>query len=230
MAISRTTLTQNRSTSAAQAYATASFTPAANALITAAIRTYSSSDGSGTVTLTGNGLTWVEIDHVDFENLPPNLARVTLFRAMGASPTNGALTINISGSTNARCMWDVQQFGGVPTSGTNGSGAIAQSATNTGGTNGITVTLAALGDAANNAVYLAYGEGNAPMTITAGAGYTKLADLQDTGAAEAMATEWGLPGTTTPGITSSTNAANGAIAIEIKAADTTVPPIGQAMM
>ena len=104
-----------------------------------------------TPTVTGCNLTWVEVDNqID----SGSLRKITLFRALGAIPTLGLLTIDFAGQTQTGCAWSWVEYDGIDISGTNGSGAIVQSAKNATAVNAtsLTVTLAAFSDASNATV------------------------------------------------------------------------------
>lgn len=128
MAITRTHLLTNGSTTDAASFVTTSITPTANALVI--LDVVSSITGAQPPTVTGCGLTWVEEASVQIDG---GFRRLTRFRAMG-TPTAGALTIDFDGVTQASCLWSVSQFTGpeIDTSGTNGSGACRQSISSTG--------------------------------------------------------------------------------------------------
>lgn len=218
MAITAANLTASFDNTDAQSYNTASVSPGANKLIlvTVGIRNYSAVN-LGTLSLSGNGLTWVEVATTTYSSVASGQSRISIFRSMGASPSAGAITVTVSGSGNASCQWSVDEFDGVDTSGTNGSGAIVQSAVNQSDncTSGLTVTLAALGDAANNAVYAGFGTDDA-QNLTEGSGYTELAAAVGE---DALETQYKVPGTTTPNATNFASFGDGGgVAVEIKAA------------
>jgi len=218
MAITIANLTSNFDNTDSQTYNTASVTPGANRLVLVAvgIRNYNAAN-LGTISLSGNGLTWVEIATTTYSTVASGKSRISIFRSMGASPSAGAITITVSGSGNASCQWSVDEADGVDTTGTNGSGAVVQNATNQSDncTSGLTVTLAALADAANNAVYAAFGTDDA-RNLTEGSGYTELAAPVGE---DALESQYKVPGTTTPSATNFASFGDGAgIAIEIKAA------------
>ena len=131
-----------------------------------------------TVTVTGCSLTWVQIasrmfwpDGANFWNT------VYLFRALG-TPTTGQLTIDAGAIDVWSWAYSWSECTGMDTSGTNGSGAIVQSASGLASANSLTVTLAAFASA-NNATYGAFGTGNDfanIVTHTAGTGFTELHD------------------------------------------------------
>lgn len=184
MAISGASLTAGFDNTDAQSYVTASITPAANNLILATI--VNEGVNNGVPSLTGNGLTWVQVaTQINSSD------RTTVFRAMGANPSAGAVTIAISLTANRCCLWSISQFSGVDTAGTNGSGAVVQSATNSGTSSTPSVTLAAFGDATNNAAFGGF-SGDGLLTLTPESGYTELANQQATAPNTVMEAEWKL--------------------------------------
>ena len=217
MSITATNLTAGSSGTDSQTYNTASVSPGANRLILVpvTIRNYTAAN-LGTISLSGNGLTWVEVATVTYSSIASSQNRTSIFRAMGASPSAGAITITISGSGQTACAWSVDEFDGVDTSGTNGSGAIVQydtDATDNATGTPPAVTLAALADAVNNAVYAVHGNAQLRL-LTPGGSYNELAD-QNTGVA--IHSMWLLPGTTTPTVTGFSSGDDcGGIAVEIK--------------
>lgn len=144
MAITATHLTADANTGNQSSYATGVITPTANRLVLAWVR-YARSSPVAPTSVTGCGLTWVE---VATSAVYETTHRMSLFRALGSSPTSGPVTFNFA-STQDDCAWQVCEFANVHQSGTNGSGAVVQSATNTSAASPITVTLAAF-ETANN--------------------------------------------------------------------------------
>lgn len=215
MAISIANLTSGSSGTDTQSYASASVSPGSNTLVlvAVAIRNYSAAN-LGTITLSGNGLTYVEIATITFSSIASSTGRVSIFRAMGASPSAGAITITVSGTGNSACGWSVDEATGTDTTGTHGSGAIVQSNTSqSDSTQTPTVTLSALTDAVNHAVYACFANAQA-RNVTPGGSYNELAD---TNTGIGLQSEWLLPGTTTPSVTGLTfGDDSGGIAIEIK--------------
>lgn len=165
-------LTSGSDTTDASSYSTASITPSANKLVLVAVVVRNdTADAVSTTTISGNSLTYVSVQTQTFGTRQ----RLTVFRAMGASPTTGAITIN-PGETVDHCTWTVDEFTNMDTSGTNGSGAIVQSVANsTTGATSLTVTLAAFGDT-NNATYGAFTHAVFNEDISVGSGFTQLAD------------------------------------------------------
>lgn len=155
-------------------YASASYTPTANALLICTVVSNKGSATADTPTLSGNGLTWVQINTTTFDS---GLKRVTMFRAMGASPTTGAVTADFGGVSQTGCHICVVEFTGVNTGGSNGSAAVVQSAVNSGnGSTSVTATLSAL-TGTTNSVYMAGGNRANPFGGTAEAGWTENNDV-----------------------------------------------------
>ena len=192
MAITAAALTGSNSTTDASSYNTASITPTADRLVLAAVLSKKAS-APDTPTLSGNGLTWVQVATVTFHTIGTPILRLTLFRAMGASPSTGAVTIDFGGATQLSCAWSLVEFADIDTGGTNGSAAVVQSATNAADAVAaqalLTVTLAAFGSA-GNATYGAFGSSNVTTTETVvGSGFTQ---LHRTGGVDprTLLTEW----------------------------------------
>ena len=214
-ALSPTNLTAGGSNTAATSYTTASITPSANALVLASV--YNNADPlvPNTPTLTGNGLTWVEV--VTRLDGVTN-TRITLFRAMGSAPSAGAVTIDMAGQSQANgSTWIVTEFSGADTSGTNGSAAVIQGA-GAGCVFGstLTVTLGAFSSAAN-ATY-----GAIVITgikdIVPGSGFTQIRELQDTQPPGTISVqdEWKSTNDTSVDWTWSGSHCNYAVAAELK--------------
>lgn len=199
----------------------ASISPGSNKLILVVVDN-ASFGTAGTIAVAGNSLTYVEEKTVTYSG---GASRLSVFRAMGATPSAGTLSITNLSSNGAH--WAVFEFDGVDTSGTNGSGAIVQSVSNTttgADPNSLTVTLSALADATNNAVFAAFSVGSDALQ-TAGSGYTELTDDDSLGGSESIGlqTQWKLPGTTTPNASGQPAFADIAgIGIELKAAASSV--------
>lgn len=213
MAIAPTLLLANETTTDGTSATTASYTPGANKLITADIVTCKIGGGD-TPTLSGNGLTWVQVA----TQVGIIYRRITRFRAMGASPSTGALTIDCAGVTQDSFAWSITEWDGIDTGGTNGSAAVVQSATGSGsGTTG-TVTLAAFGSA-NNAAFGGFVHGANDAT-TPESGYTELSDrgYSDGGTDTALETEWVAGEDTSVTATWPLGVTWAGVAIEIKAA------------
>jgi len=103
-----------------------SWTPGANELVLVAVAVRD--ETAEPVTVSGNGLTFVEIHNVDNAQ---GQNGIYLFRAMGASPSTGSITVTITGNASP-AFAAATRFSGVDTSGTDGSGAVEATASNPG--------------------------------------------------------------------------------------------------
>lgn len=154
------------STDQTTAFTTASITPTTSRLVLAWIGQVAAAT-PGAPTLSGNGLTWVQVTTVV---LSPR--RLTLFRAMGTASA-GAVTITGDGSTITMCGWTISEFAGVSSGGTNGSSALVQSTTNSvSGAASLTVTLGTFASAGNGTVGGFMHSANS--SITEGSGFAIL--------------------------------------------------------
>jgi len=139
MAFKVTNLTAGTDTTDDSDSITASITPSANKLILLTVSSRADAVQPTISSISGNGLTWVEIGHSDYD-ASGSRRSIFLYRAMGASPSSGAVTITWGGTQTAKA-WVIDEISGVDTSGTNGSGAIVQfKASNATGTS-LTITL-----------------------------------------------------------------------------------------
>lgn len=217
MAVAGSNLTSNTSDSSSSSYTTASVTPAANNLI---LLTVTSAGGGGeTPTITGNSLTWVLVAKKQASGSTDR--QVLLFRAMGASPSSGTILIDF-GVSQVRAAWSVDQFSGTDTSGTNGSGAIIQSATNesSGTTTTLVVTLGAF-SSSENATFGCFRLSQNGNTLVVGSGFTSLANLNQTNASSLS--EWKATNDTSVDMTYTSTASIAiGIGVEIGAALTTI--------
>jgi Invasin, domain 3/Bacterial Ig-like domain (group 1)/Calcineurin-like phosphoesterase len=214
--ITQTLLTSGHDVNNQSVYATASIAPAANALVTVAVLTHQSSSAAPSPTLTGGGMaSWTIVASVAYNGSTP-LDRLTIYRAMSASPGSGPITITAS-VTVSNCQWIVSQWGGVDGSGSNGSGAIVQTGLASGtSVNGLTVNLAAFAGSSNVA-YGAFGVASATAVATAGSGFTTI-DQQPSGESSIgdVLAEWAVNKPAIAATWSSKSA--GALGVEIKAA------------
>ncbi|MHC4691052.1 MAG: beta strand repeat-containing protein, partial [Planctomycetota bacterium] len=102
-----------------------SWTPGANELVLLFV---AMRDETITPTANGNGITFTQIHDIDNTQAQGGL---TVLRGMDSSPTTGSITVTHTGNGEpASCI--AVRFSGVDTSGTNGSGAIGNTATDTG--------------------------------------------------------------------------------------------------
>mgnify|MGYP003395495187 CR=1 FL=1 len=165
-------------------------------------------------TATGNSVTWVKVNSVAQSN-----RKITTLRSMGASPTTGTISIDFAAQTQTMCGWSLAEFSGTDTTGTNGSGAIVQSPTDTNTTGTPSTTMTAFAST-NNVAY--YGVGHAANEGTTPA--TGFAEIHDIGIAEngaGIETAWKVNDNTLDPTWTSTTVGWNLNAIEIKAATTT---------
>jgi hypothetical protein len=210
------------STTNGTSFALTSWTPGASELVLVAVAVR---DETRTVTVSGNGLTFVEIANLD--NVQ-GATGVHLFRAMGASPSTGQITVSIAGNT-LPAVAAATRFSGVDTSGSNGSGAIEATATNAGpGTDNndmkhdiATVTNGAWAYAAGTHRYSA---GNSVFTVPGGETGISINNAVGSGTDQTRVSTWyeSVPsaGTVTIGVDNDLSAASdwAVIAVSIKPA------------
>jgi|GEM_PF-5968597 len=166
---------------------TASVAPTANALVLVSVSVaydstpsgWSGNNGTTTrnvFTLTGNGLTYVRIGSMQYGD-----RRCTeLFRAMGASPSSGAISIaasNIGGGGAVRDIaWIAQEFTGVVTTGSNGEDAVGALDDNfTTGATSLALSLA--GTPATDDLSFGHISEEGAVTVTRETNYTLIANV-----------------------------------------------------
>lgn len=224
MAIAVSNLTSGVSNTGASSYATASVSPSSNNLIllTVASRT-GITENPNTPTATGNGITWVTVNSVVYDTTTSSRRRVTILRGLVASPSAGAITIDFGGQSQTNCLWAVDTVSGIDTTGSNGSGAVVQSATNldeSGSGTSLTITLSAFG-ASGNIAYGGFSDGSTTGP-TPGSGFTQTAFQTTTGNDTMLFTEYnGANDTTVDATGMFSTAQRGGVALEIKAASAT---------
>lgn len=175
-AVTHTLLTVGNNTANQKVYTTASIAPAPNALITVAVLGHNSTSATASPSLSGGGMTsWTVVGTVSLDAGTTPHKRLTLYRAMSATPGSGPLTITWSGS-QSNCQWIVSQWTGVDASGVNGAGAVGQVAGTSGdGVTGLAVALGAFGNAANVG-YGMFAVNQNALAVTPGAGFTEIAE------------------------------------------------------
>lgn len=213
MAIAFAGLNTTTSTANATSYATgATYTPTANALVLALVVASDTNTNPGT--FTGNGGTWVLVN----ANPYSGAHMVYIYRTMIASPTTTVGTFDCTGNAATGAGIRVVEFTGVDTSGTNGSGAIVQSAVKTDNTANPDVTLAALDASGNNAVSAVFGNGINPFAAGAEASWVEDLDTGYATPAIGMYHTYRLGTTDNTVVVTRGAAAFSGVAVEIKAA------------
>lgn len=220
--ITATNLTTGTDTSGGSSSTTASISPSSKRLVLISInsRTNITTDPNQP-TVTGAGLTWVAVNSIVYDTTSASRKRITVLRGMADSPSSGALTIDFGGQNQTNVCWTVSQFSGVDTSGTNGSGAIVQSATakdETLTTGTLTVTLAAFSSLDNSTFGAFASDGASTNAFTAGSGFTTLGTINtNTGGSDIeIADEFRRTNDTSVDGTWSITSVLGGVAVELK--------------
>lgn len=225
MAVAGSNVLNNHANGSITSQATASHTPSNDTLYILTVIGYDTGNADRTPTAThAGGLTWVQVAHTHVSDAVNSRdLNITVFRAMKSSGLSAGTTTITYTTAQATLLWSIDQFSGIDITGTDGAGAVIQSATNaiTTGTS-IAVTLSAFGSASNGAFQAnshdiaTSNEGTAP-----GSGWTELADMQDNGGAGFQAlngeTEWRADNDTSADATWATSC-NGAVAIAVEIA------------
>ena len=197
--------------------ATASVAPGSNKLILISVIN-NHQNAVVPTSISGNGLTWVMVDEAD--GVDGGWSKYSLWRAMGASPTSGVITIDFNSVSQQYISWAVVEFDGVDTGGTNGSAAVVQSVdTNTGNVETVTVTLAAF-SSTDNATFGGLGLATS-RAVTPGTGFTELSEhRQGDSGFSTVQHQWRNDNDTSVDWSWSVNSDSMAIGVEIKAAVT----------
>jgi hypothetical protein len=214
-AISHTLLTSGTDPANGKVYTTASVAPAPNTLILVAVLGHRTYGAPPAPTISGGGMTtWDQVATVTLDPQSAPLKRLTIFRAMSAAPGSGPLTITFS-ATVSNAEWVVSEFSGVDQSGTNGAGAIVQTGSAGGdGVNGLTVPLAAFANA-NDVAYGAFGVASGDPAVSAGSGFTAIAEEPSGETPADLFAEWAVNDPSVAAVWTSLN--GGALGVEIKA-------------
>ena len=194
---------------------TASIAPAPNTLVTIAVLSHRSTATISPI-VTGGGMpSWDLVASVDFDTLELPHRRLTIYRAMSASPGSGPITFKFTNQVS-NLEWIISQWAGVETSGVNGAGAIVQTGSaRANAVNGLGVALAPFGNSANVALG-AFGVNSQAAVITPAAGFTEIDEQPaNEGTRGDLQTEWAV-NRPTIGATWS-NLKGGALGIEIRA-------------
>jgi len=170
--------------------------------------------------IAGGGMTWVRVNGIASGN-----SNCELWRGLVTSgATTGVLTFTLSANPT-NCAWSIDEVSGMDTSGTNGSGAIVQSANGSGvaALSG-SVTLAAFGDATNNVAFGSFFHHTSEAsTIDADSGYAALTNAA-LGTNTGLLTEWKIGQDLAVDASWVTSSLWRAAAAEIKAAPAIVIP------
>ncbi len=216
--LAHTLLTAGANPANQSVYTTASIAPAPNALVTVAVMGRSSLGAPPSPVITGGGMSaWTEVGTTTFDTRTTPTRRLTIYRAMSASPGSGPLTITFA-STQSNAQWIVSQWSGVDASGTNGSGAIVQvGSANTDAATGLNVALNPFAHV-NNVAYGAFGVKALTAVVEPGAGFTEISEQPPNETTHGdLQAEWRTNDNTVDATWGSVNLPAGAVAMEIKA-------------
>jgi hypothetical protein len=206
----------------ASAYAFASVAASDNLLYVVFVNTSVTTGTAPSATnVSGAGLTFTEIGAPG--GLPYSgggVRRLQAWRALASTGAGvGSITITLDGpSTSMDAV--LLEVGGVDTSGTNGSGAIGQSATNqANNVPSLSVPLAAFANPDNRP--LAFFSHRFAEPTTEGSGYTELDDANHISPSTGAQTEWhALAADTTPSASWVTAGTAGGFAVELRVGST----------
>jgi hypothetical protein len=207
------------SATAASSY---SFAPATASNGRLYIAFVSTSIASGTApsatSVSGAGLTFTEVGTtggLPYSGTSGN-RRIQAWRALvTAGATTGSIAITLNGTSTAMDAV-LLEFGGVDTSGTNGSGAVVQSTSKAGSGTSLALTLSAFGSSNNRPV--AFFNHRVNEATTEKLGYTELDDGTHGTPIAGAECEWNAStADTTPSASWATSANAGGFAIEVKA-------------
>lgn len=211
-----TVLLAEEQTADQSSYTTPSVSPGANSLMILAVCNTLNGGTASTPTVTGCGLTWDSLGTLS--GFYFGVCKVTVFRAMGASPSAGALTIDFSSTTQKNCGYVLLDCANMDTSGPNGTGAVAQAVTvyPPGGeptSANPSVTLSSFSAADNGTLGVLFSNNE---TISAGSGFTELGYVHSADGARAhgLHVEWKAANDTSVDWTAASSTWN-AIALEL---------------
>lgn len=173
---------------AAGSGSSASVTPTANALVLGFIL----ATNSDLTTIpdiavpTSSGLTWIQVR--EDAGASGEASSLGIFRALGAAPGAGAISMTVVSASADALAWSFFELVSVDTSGTNGSGAVVQSATGSGISTTALATLGAFGSTNNATV----GGCMADAAVTPGSGFTGIhsATANNGVFSKVLRTEW----------------------------------------
>ena len=207
-------------------YSFTSQTLEANRLYLVFSTTSIASGTAPTVTSVASGaVTFVEMGTAGGTCFSACVRRIQAWRAMPASQqTSQTVTISWAATNSTAMLASLDEFDGVDTTGSSGSGAIVQIVTNTGGgsdanATSCSVTLAAFGDTDNRPYMAVHHRSAAEDTVadTTPSAYTELHDQTTATPTGSSLAEWLSSATdTTPSATWATTGRTGCWGVEIK--------------
>ena len=196
-----------------------SSTPASDQLILFSYGCGSAGVGN-TPTVSGCGLTWVEVDSTTMST-----RRVAVYRAMGTVTSSGPVVISHGSSSQTRAIGHIQQFFGAATSGTNGDAAIVQANADQRtavSSSNPSVTLLAFASTANATYFNATWLGaSTSVDATIPSSYTVLGSEATNAPVQNMITMWYNGNDTFPNFLTTAAVIWGSVGAEIKLATAT---------
>jgi hypothetical protein len=199
----------------ATSYTTASVNFVANRLYLIGLLCHNSIAG---ISITASGtITTAAVASTTFNTIASPNKTIKVFRCMPTSNETTTITWNSAGELMSHGFWSIDEFDVVDTSGTAGSGAVVQSATNRADTgSSLTVTLAAFGSA-NNAAYGFFCRSE-NENMTPGSGFTQLSEITGVESpTSSILAEWKTNDTTVD-CSFATSGVSAGVAVEIKEA------------
>jgi len=203
----------------ASSYSFPSITAAANRLYVVFLSTSQGSVTAPSATrLSGAGLSFTEIGAAGglLYSGSTGVRRIQAWRALVASGAGtGAIAISLNGTSTGMDAV-LLEFAGVNTSGTNGSGALAQSTSKATSATSLTLSLAAFGTSSNRPV--AFFNHRVSEATTPEGGYTELDDASHGSPVAGAECEWNASAPdTTPSASWATSSQAGGFALEVRA-------------
>ena len=197
MAVLFSNLTLGSSNVDGGTFTTASVTPTSNALQLLTVHTITRITSNPVIpTVTGNGLTWGTVNSGINDPGGSSRRRTTLFKALGASPSAGSITLSFGTQTQTSISWCLDEATSVNT-----ITPTVQNVQNTViGATSLIGTLAAFASA-DNATYGAFGISYGGATNTEGSGFTKLGSVVDLDGDVFIVTEYRADNDTTVNMT-----------------------------
>jgi hypothetical protein len=176
VAVSFTNLTRGGTGVPASSFNTASVTPTANQGVLVSFGgLLASGNGPGSaLSVSGCGLTWTFVAGVDFgiaQGSAFNL-RIETWYGVGASPTNGAITISY-GTSPTSCTWAVDQMSGAATTFAAAIGITGTNFSNTQTAQPATVTMGTFNSSTSGTFGAGFNENNGG-SVSNGTGMTEL--------------------------------------------------------
>lgn len=161
-------------------YTTTTISPGVDTLVIVTVISRRVASAPPAPTLSGCGMTWTQIAS---QLGASSTARVTMFRSTSVSPGSGcALTASFTGDVQLGAWFFGHEWTNADVTGTNGSNGVVQSVADIEADADVStasITLAAFGDAVNNAALGCWYHGSS-SAATEGAGFTLSGDqLQD---------------------------------------------------